>query len=58
MNPDEDLNADLEQAVTRKAPARSKPQLKRAVVGHMRSLPKSPARIRSYFRHHTFRYAA
>ena len=38
--------------------ARGKPQLKRAVVGHMRKLSKSPARIRSYFRHHTFRYAA
>ena len=58
LNPDEGLNADLKQAVTRKAPARDKPRLKRAVVGHMRRLSKSPARIRSYFRHHTFRYAA
>jgi len=58
LNPDEGLNADLKQAVTRKAPARSKPQLKRALVGHMRRLSKSPARIRSFFRHHTFRYAA
>jgi transposase len=58
LNPDEGLNADLKQVVTRKAPARGKPQLKRAVVGHMRMLSKSPARIRSYFRHHTFRYAA
>ncbi len=38
LNPDEGLNADLKQAVTRKAPARGKPQLKRAVVGHMRKL--------------------
>jgi transposase len=58
LNPDEGLNADLKQAVTRKAPARGKPQLKRAVVGHMRKLSKSPARIMSFFRHHTFRYAA
>ena len=58
LNPDEGLNADLKQAVTRRAPARDKPQLKRAVVGHMRRLSKSPARIRSFFRHHTFRYAA
>ena len=42
----------------RKAPARDNPQLKCAVVGHMRELSKSPGRIRSYFRHHTFRYAA
>ena len=58
LNPDEGVHADLKQVVPRKAPARSKPQLKRAVVGHMRRLSKSPARIRSYFRHHTFRYAA
>ncbi len=58
LNPDEGLSADLKQAVTREAPARDKQQLKRAVVGHMRKLSKSPARIRSYFRHHTFRYAA
>src|SRR4051794_24332857 len=32
LNPDEGLNADLKQVVTRKAPARSKPQLKRATV--------------------------
>ncbi len=58
LNPDEGLNADLKQAVTRKAPARGKQQLKRAVVGHMRKLSKSPARIRSFFQHQTFRYAA
>src|ERR687898_3377108 len=38
LNPDEGVNADLKQAVTRKAPARSERQLKRAVVGHMRKL--------------------
>jgi transposase len=58
LNPDEGLNADLKQVVTRKAPARGQPQLKRAVVGHMRRLSKSPARVRSYFGHRTFRYAA
>jgi transposase len=58
LNPDEGLNADLKQVVTRKAPARARPQLKRAVVGHMRKLSRSPARVRSYFGHRTFRYAA
>ena len=58
LNPDEGLNADLKQAVTRKAPARGKPPLKRAVVGHMRKLSRSPERVRSFFGHHTFRYAA
>jgi transposase len=58
LNPDEGLNADLKQVVTRKAPARSQRQLKRATVSHMRRLSKSPARIRSYFRHKPVRYAA
>ncbi len=58
LNPDEGVNGDLKQAVTRKAPARSKAQLKRAVVGHMRKLSKLPDRIRSFFGHRTFRYAA
>jgi transposase len=58
LNPDECLNADLKQAVTRQAPARSKPQLKRAAIRHMRRLSKSPERIRRYFRHTPIRYAA
>ena len=58
LNPDEGLNADLKQAATRKSPARSKPELKRRVINHMRSLSKRPDRIRSYFGHRTFSYAA
>ena len=58
LNPNEGVNDDLKQAVTRKALARSKTQLKRAVVGHMRKLSKSPRRVRSIFGHKTFRYAA
>jgi transposase len=58
LNPDEGINGDLKQAVTRKAPARSQTQLKRAILGHMRRLSKSPDRVRSVFRHTTFRYAA
>jgi transposase len=46
LNPDEGVNADLKRAVTREAPARSKQQLKRAVVGHMRKLSKLPRRVR------------
>src|SRR4051812_28660400 len=57
-NPDEGLNGDLKQAVTAKPLARSKGQLKQAVVNHMRSLSKRPARIRSFFHHPQFRYAA
>ena len=58
LNPDEGVNGDLKQAVTREAPARSKAQLKRAVVGHMRRLSKLPDRVRSFFGHRTFHYAA
>jgi transposase len=58
LNPDEGLNADLKQAATRKPPARSKDELKRNLVRHLRSLSKRPSRIRSYFGHQTFRYAA
>lgn len=58
LNPDECLNADLKQAVTSQVPARSKGQLKKATVGHLRKLSKSPERVKSYFRHQPVRYAA
>src|SRR3954469_16155349 len=58
LNPDEGLNADLKQNVTRKAPLRSKQALKQAAVSHMRRLSKSPARVRSFFRQKSMRYAA
>jgi transposase len=58
LNPDEGVNGDLKHSLTPKAPARSKPQLKRRLIGHMRKLSKSPSRIRSFFGHKTFRYAA
>ncbi len=58
LNPDECLNADLKQAVTRKPPARGKQQLKRTIISHMRKLAKLPERVRSYFGHRPVRYAA
>jgi transposase len=58
LNPDEGLNADLKQNVTRKAPMRSKQQLKQAAISHMRRLAKSPARVRSFFHQTSMRYAA
>jgi transposase len=58
LNPDEGVHADLKQAVPRRAPARGRQQLKRATIGHMRSLSKRPARIRAIFQHQQFRYAA
>ncbi len=58
LNPDEGLNADLKHAVTRKPPARSRHELQRTLISHMRRLAKQPNRIRSYFGHQRFRYAA
>jgi transposase len=58
LNPDEGVHADLKQAVTRRAPARSKPELKQAVINHMRGLSRTPKRIRAIFQHQQFRYAA
>src|SRR5690348_17336054 len=58
LNPDEGLNADLKQHITRKAPLRSKQALKQAATSHMHRLSKSPARVRSYFSQKSMRYAA
>jgi hypothetical protein len=58
LNPDEMANADLKQAVTRQAPARTKLQLVKATGRHLRSVQKQAARIQSYFLHDPVRYAA
>lgn len=58
LNPDECLNADLKDGVTRRAPARNKAQLKKAAISHLRKLQKSPQRVRKYFEHKPVRYAA
>ncbi len=58
LNPDECLNSDLKQAVTSKAPAREKAQLKKATYRHLRKLSQSPQRVKNYFKHKPVRYAA
>lgn len=58
LNPDEMLNADLKAAVTSKAPARAKGDLKKATVSHLRRLQKLPGRVMRYFHHDPVRYAA
>ena len=58
LNPDEMANADLKQAVTKMAPARTKPQLVKATAKHLRSVQRQPERIRRYFQHDPVRYAA
>lgn len=51
-------NADLKQAVTKLAPARTKLQLVKAAARHLRSVQRQPERIKSYFEHEPVRYAA
>lgn len=58
LNPDEMANADIKQAVTRQAPARTKLQLVKAASRHLRSVQKQPERIRRYFQHDPVKYAA
>jgi transposase len=58
LNPDEMANADLKQAVTKLAPARTKLQLVKATSRHLRSVQRQPERIKRYFEHEPVRYAA
>jgi len=58
INPDEMANADIKQAVTTLAPARTKLQLVKATARHLRSVQRQPERIRKYFEHGPVRYAA
>jgi transposase len=58
LNPDEMANADIKQAVTKLAPARTKKQLANAAAKHLRSVQRQPERIRKYFEHEPVRYAA
>jgi len=58
LNPDELLNADLKQRVTKSAPARNKIALTRTAVGALRSIQKQPQRVESYFQQKNVYYAA
>jgi transposase len=58
LNPDEYLNCDLKAGVHSGKPARTKVQLKKKVVSHMRMLQKKSQRVAKYFEHEKIRYAA
>ena len=58
LNPDEGINGDIKRSVTAKPPARSRAELKRNLICHMRKLSRLPKRMHSFFQHKTFRYAA
>lgn len=58
LNPDEYLNRDLKLNVHNGKPARTKLQLKRKTIGHLRKLQKLPKRIMKYFKDPNIAYAA
>jgi transposase len=58
LNPDEYLNCDLKAGVHSGKPARTKKQLQKKVISHMRMLQKKPQRVAKYFEHKKIRYAA
>ena len=58
LNPDEYLNCDLKAGVHSGVPARSKEQLNKKAVSHLRMLQKRPDRVKKYFKHPKIAYAA
>ena len=58
LNPDEYLNCDLKAGVHSGVPARSKEQLTKKTISHMRMLQKKPNRVKKYFKHPKIAYAA
>ncbi|MGB5567647.1 MAG: IS630 family transposase [Acidimicrobiia bacterium] len=58
LNPDEYLNCDLKEGVHSGTPARSKDQLKKKALCHLRKLQKQPKRVAKYFKHPKIAYAA
>ena len=57
LNPDEYLNCDLKAGVHSGVPARTKEQLKKKAISHLRKLQKLPGRVRKYFQHPKIKYA-
>jgi len=58
LNPDEYLNCDLKAGVHSGPPARSREQLTRKALSHLRKLQKLPKRVMKYFKHPKISYAS
>ena len=58
LNPDEYLNCDLKAGVHSGVPARSRKQLAKKSISHLRMLQKKPGRVKKYFKHPKIAYAA
>lgn len=58
LNPEERLNADLKQEMSKRVPVRTKAKLREAANEHMTMLEKTPERVIGYFQDRRVRYAA
>jgi transposase len=58
LNPDEYLNGDLKRGVHTGIPPRDAADLKRQTLSQLRSIQRSPTRVRAYFEHPAIQYAA
>jgi transposase len=58
LNPDERVWNDLKNNALGRRQIDSPKQLQKATVSHLRSVQKSPQRVRSYFQNETTKYAA
>lgn len=57
LNPDEYLNNDLKNGVSRRSDNRQKGRLAQSALSQMRSIQKQPERVRRYFKAKPIRYA-
>jgi hypothetical protein len=58
LNPDELLNADLKQRVTKSTLEQTKTMLTRTAIGALHSIQKQPQRVERYFQQKDVFYAA
>ena len=58
LNPDEYLNGDFKRGVYTGVPPRDAADLRRRAFSQLRSIQRSPNRVRAYFQHPAIRYAA
>ena len=58
LNPDEYMNCDLKNNLSHRPAPKSKDQLQKNIISHMRHLQKNSHRVSKYFRHKSIAYAA
>ena len=58
LNPEERLNADLKQEMSKRVPVRTKAKLRQAAAAHMTMLEQTPERVIGYFQDRHIEHAA